>query len=71
MALKGVEVVEFTPFPKDGERTLTVPMDGLMESDTDSNDDPLVSHPVIPVTIPIELMVPSSGCKRNLVTLLD
>lgn len=70
-AQEGMEAVEFTPSPKDGERTPSVPAYGLMESDTDSDDVPLVSHLVIPVTIPIDPVVPSSGYKRNLVALLD
>lgn len=63
----GVEVVGFTPSPKDGERTPNIPDEHLMDINTDSDDDPLV----IPVTILVELVVPSPGHKENLVALLD
>lgn len=42
-----------------------------VESDIDMDDDPLVSHPVILVTIPIELVMHFLGHKGNLVALLD
>lgn len=66
-----MEVVGFTPSPKDGERTPNIPDEHLMDINTDSDDDPLVSQPVIPVTILVELVVPSPGHKENLVALLD
>lgn len=53
MALKGVEVVEFIPSPKIAEETLTPPEDNQRLKDTES--DLLVSDPVMPVTVLIEL----------------
>lgn len=54
MALKGVEVIKFTPSPKwdKGIPTLPTKSQGLM--DTDSDNDPLVSGLITPVMIPIE-----------------
>lgn len=42
-----------------------------MESNSRTNDDPLVSYHVIPVTIPIELVVPSLEHKENQIVLMD
>lgn len=71
MALKEVEVVEFTPSPINGEETPTMLSRTPMESDSGTDDDILASHPVPPVTIPIELVMPSLECKENLIALLD
>lgn len=59
------------PLPKDGERTLTTLARSPGENDTDSNDDPLVSGPINPVTVPIELIAQSSGHKGNLMAFLN
>lgn len=69
--LKGVEVVEFTLSPKWPEGTPTPPTDGQELTDTDSDDDPLVSGPITPVTIPIELSFQALGLKANLRGPLD
>lgn len=71
MALKGVEIVKLASFPKDGERTLIEPAEDPWGSDIDTDDDPLVSGPATPVTVPIGLVIQSSGRKANLPTLLD
>lgn len=71
MALKRVEVVKFTPLAKKAERTPTPTDDDQGLTDADSDDDPLVSGPVTPVTILIELSFPKSGLKANLRVLLD
>lgn len=65
--LKGVEVVEFAPpdYKELGSPTV------LGESETDSNNDPLVNQHVIPVSIPVELVVPSLGTQRRMLALLD
>lgn len=42
-------------------------MDSPAGSKSDYNDDPLVSHPGNPVTIPIDLVVQSLACKGRLV----
>lgn len=65
MALEGVEVDEITPSSDNGARIPTA----SLRSNTD--DNPLVSRPITPVTIPIELVVTFLGRKGNLVALLD
>lgn len=49
------EVMEFNSSPKHGGGTLTPPEEYQGFSDTDYEDDPLVSGPIMPVTMPIEL----------------
>lgn len=53
--MKGVEIIEFTPYPKNGERCPIEPAEGSGGSDTD--EDPLISGPVTPMTIPIEFYI--------------
>lgn len=52
MAQEGVQVIEFSPPPRGGDGTSTNPAEGSGETETDSNDDPLVSGPINPMTIP-------------------
>lgn len=67
-ALEGMEVIEFTPSPRDGKKTL---IRGPGESGTDSDNDPLVSGPISSVTVPTELIVQSLEHKISLMALLD
>lgn len=71
MVLKWVEVIEFTLSPISGEGILIPPIEGQGLSDTRTDDDTLVSGPIMPVMIPIELIIQSSGIKANLSALLD
>lgn len=65
MALKGLEVVEFVPSPQSGEGTPISLTEGQGLSNTDTDDNPLVSGPVMPVMVPIELIIQLSGLKAN------
>lgn len=55
MALKGMEVIEFAPPTQEGLGPPTPPE----ESESNSDDGALVSQHVTPVTISVELVVPS------------
>lgn len=50
-----LKVIEFILSPKQNEGTLTPPIDGQELTDTNSDDDTLVSGPITLVIIPIEL----------------
>lgn len=71
MTLKGAEDVEFASTSGDEAGALTKTPWNLTRSDTNTDEDPLVSRDTPPVTIPIDLEVPSSGNKRDLTALLD
>lgn len=71
MALRGVGVVEFTPLLSNGEGTLAKLPNPGMESNSGADNNALVSHPIIPVTIPVEVVILSSGHRENLITLLN
>lgn len=57
--LRGMEVVEFPRTPR------------LEQSDSRRDNNQLINHTIIPVTIQVELKVVSSGCKGILATILD
>lgn len=69
--MKSSEVVEFRPSPKSRGGTLTPSEKGPSQSDSDLEDDPLVSGPIELVTLPLELLIPSLGRRVKLRALLD
>lgn len=71
ITLKIAKVVEFRFPPKPGEGTPTPSEDNLGPFDSDYNDNLLVSRPITPITMPIELLIPSLEKKVALKSLLD
>lgn len=65
MALEGVEALSYLLLAK-GSRVLQPP-----QREVTSDDSPLVSHSVNPVTIPVKLNVPSLDTQGNVLALLD
>lgn len=55
--LGGVEIIEFTPSPSNGKGMLTRSPRVESESDSKGDHNPLDSHPIKLVTVPIELMM--------------
>lgn len=64
MALKSMEVIKFTPSPKQAVGIPTLLGEDQGSTNTDSSDNPLVSGPIIPVTMPVELHLPGTGQKH-------
>lgn len=60
--LEGIEVIDCSPFSYGDQGTPTTPE----WSDTDSNDDSLVSHPMDSITIPGELIMLSLGTQGKM-----
>lgn len=71
MALEGVQLIEFSSSPKSGDGILTSMAESYGETEINSNNDPLVSGPITPVTFPIELVVQPLGLKTSLLALLN
>lgn len=67
--LEIMEVIKFTSSFNDSARILTTLVQDQMGSNTDMDDDTLISHHMIPMTIPIEQVMHSLECKRSLVNL--
>lgn len=67
MDLKGMEVVEFASPAQEGLGGPTPPE----ESESNADNDPLVSQYVTLMTIPVELVVLSSGTPGRMLALLD
>lgn len=65
-SLKSDKVVEFCPFPKTRVGTLTPLEEDPSPSNSNFEDDPLVSGPIEPITLPLELLIPSLGKKVKL-----
>lgn len=69
MALKSAKVVEFHPSSKPREGTPTSSEEDQGFSDSDY--DPLVSGLILPMTMPIELLIPGMEKRVSLKALLD
>lgn len=70
-ALKSSKVVEFCPSPKSGGGTPTPSEEDPGPAESNLKDDPLVSGLIKPVTLPLELLIPSSERRVKLRALLD
>lgn len=58
-----MEVIEFTPSSSNGKRIPTKRTQTVLESNSGGEDNPMVSGIIIPMTIRVEIMVVSLGCK--------
>lgn len=69
----GQQVVEFTPPFIEEEGTLTPTKMGpvVYESESEGEDDLMVSGPIIPMTARVKVMMASLGSKEILLALLD
>lgn len=71
MALKSTEVLELPQAPKAEDRALTPPDNESGMLETNYDNDPLVSWPIDPITMPIELLIPGTDRRMTLTILLN